>query len=327
MKVGLVLGKFMPPHRGHQQLIRFARRWVDRLYVVVESVKGEVIPCSQRYHWMQQLFPDCVVLLLTTHQPQEPSEHPAFWQIWKQTLRGFLPESIDFVFASEPYGTPLADILDARFIPVDIARQSVHISATRIRSQPHVYWDRIPSVVQHYFRKKISVFGPESTGKTTLTKKLAAHFSGSLVPEYARGYLEAQNGSIGYEDMYNIARGQSILEELTEQDAKPFLFCDTDPLATKIWSQFLYDRCDPKIIEIAQKHCYHCTLLLDVDVPWVADEVRYLPTKGKAFFAACRAELSTAKRQFIIIRGSWDERWQQAKKAVEELPLVLPEYR
>ena len=37
---------------------------------------------------------------------------------------------------------------------------------------------------------KIVLFGPESSGKTTLATQLAAHFNAQWVPEYMRIYLE-----------------------------------------------------------------------------------------------------------------------------------------
>ncbi|HRA73792.1 MAG TPA: ATP-binding protein, partial [Flavobacterium sp.] len=37
---------------------------------------------------------------------------------------------------------------------------------------------------------KIALFGPESTGKTTLATQLAEHFKTAWVPEFARDYLQ-----------------------------------------------------------------------------------------------------------------------------------------
>ena len=318
MTVGFVIGKFMPPHRGHQQLVQFARRWVDRLYVVVESVKGEPIPSRLRHEWMSSLFPDCTVLHLENHQPQSPEETPDFWNIWQQTLIDFLPEPIDIVFASEDYGIPLSKILHAQFIPVDIARDSIPISATQIRNHPAKHWEHIPGCVQQYYRKKISIFGPESTGKTTLSRNLAIHFDGTWVPEYARCYLEIKNGNIEPTDMLNIARGQSILETITQKDAKPVLFCDTDPRVTNIWNQFLFDSWSTEIDNIAQQHHYDLTILLDVDVPFIDDCVRYIPDQRQAFFESCLKRLQQEGYPYVILRGSWEERWLQALKAIHE---------
>lgn len=76
--VGMILGKFMPPHRGHQYLIDFARRYCDRLYVLVCTLEREPIDGSLRYHWMQELFPQPNVQLVhvTEDLPQEPDDHP-----------------------------------------------------------------------------------------------------------------------------------------------------------------------------------------------------------------------------------------------------------
>ena len=37
---------------------------------------------------------------------------------------------------------------------------------------------------------KVVLFGPESTGKTTLARQLANHFDTLWVPEYMREYLQ-----------------------------------------------------------------------------------------------------------------------------------------
>jgi HTH-type transcriptional repressor of NAD biosynthesis genes len=309
MRVGFVIGKFMPPHRGHIQLISFAKAWVERLYIVVESVPNEPIPSTLRFAWMKELFPDCNVLHLQTHQPQEPSETPEFWKIWKRTLQDFLPESIDVVFASEPYGKPLSESLGATFIPVDTARLGIPISATEIRTNPKECWSYIPEVVRSFFRKKVCVFGPESTGKSTLSKRITAYFGGRLVPEFARGYLEVREGEIVEEDLWCIAKGQSILENVSSVGAGPLLVCDTDPLSTTIWSQHLFGRCDERIATLASKHQYDMTFLLDVDVPFVEDIVRYIPEQRKDFFDSCTRVLEREGRPYIVVRGSWEERW------------------
>jgi HTH-type transcriptional regulator, transcriptional repressor of NAD biosynthesis genes len=319
MTVGFVLGKFMPPHKGHMLLTSFALEWVDRLYIVVESVVDEPIPSALRYSWMKEMFPQCHVLHLEKHQPQDPAETIDFWNIWKNTLEELLPEPIDFVFASEAYGTPLANILGACFVPVDCNRKTIPISATQIRTAPFEHWQEIPNVVQNFYRKKISIFGPESTGKTTLARKLADFFNGRYIPEYARTYIEASNGELEADDMWKIARGQSIMENISYPQAGPVLVCDTDPLATTIWMDWLYKTRDVRIEQIASQHSYDVTLLLDVDTPWVADPIRYFPKDRERFFTDCKQALIRAKRPFVIIQGDWETRMETAKRAVIQL--------
>ena len=133
---GMVLGKFMPPHLGHVYLIDFARHYADELTVVVETEPDQPIPGDLRFQWVREMFPDVTVVHLTDCNPQEPSEHPDFWNIWHDSLMRILPRRPDFVFASENYGTMLAETLGARFIPVDVARDSVPVSGTAIRESP-----------------------------------------------------------------------------------------------------------------------------------------------------------------------------------------------
>ena len=136
MTRGLVLGKFLPPHAGHQYLIEFARAWADEVTVVVGTLKRESIPGELRFRWMRELFPSVEVIHLTDENPQDPSEHPDFWAIWKASLLRVLRHPPDVVFASEPYGAPLAKVLGARFVPVDLGREAVHVSGTQCREQP-----------------------------------------------------------------------------------------------------------------------------------------------------------------------------------------------
>lgn len=61
--------------------------------------------------------------------------------------------------------------------------------------------------------KKIVVIGPESTGKSTLCKQLAAHYQTLWCPEYARQYLLQHGTQYTYNDLLTIAQGQIALED------------------------------------------------------------------------------------------------------------------
>ncbi|HET9958461.1 MAG TPA: AAA family ATPase [Polyangiaceae bacterium] len=316
---GLVLGKFMPPHRGHQYLVDFARHAVERLAVVVEHVRNEPIPSQLRYAWMRELCPGCDVVHLQEENPQQPSEHPDFWNIWRSSLERVLPYSPDVVFASESYGPRLAAVLGAEFTPVDPGRNIVPVSGTAIRQAPLEHWQYLPECVRPYFVKRVCIFGPESTGKSTLTRQLADHFGSVAVPEYARTLLEHQAGQVRAEDMMRIVRGQVASEEALARRAQRVLFCDTDPLTTSIWSDVLFGACDPRVLAEASSRHYDLTLLLDVDVPWQRDVVRYLPEQRHAFFERCRAALDSEHRDYVVVRGAWQERWEIAVGAVSRL--------
>jgi len=319
MTTGMVLGKFMPPHAGHVHLVDFARAFVDDLTVVVGTLAREPIPGPLRYGWMRELFPDVRVVHLTDENPQDPSEHAEFWPIWRASLLRVLPKAPDYVFASDAYGAKLAEVLGARFIPVDPARSAVPISGTLVRADPLAHWDHLPRPVRPYFVKRVCVFGPESCGKSTLAQRLAAHFRTVHVPEFARTWLEAAGGRVTREDMLLIARGQLAAEDALAREANRLLFCDTDALTTAIWSEALFGACDPAIHARANERTYALHLLLDADVPWVADPVRYLQNDRRAFFERCEAALCHDHRPYVVLRGDWEARFRAAVAAVEPL--------
>lgn len=315
---GMALGKFMPPHLGHLYLAEFGQHHVEEMTVVVCSLQREPIPGTLRYQWMKELLPHVRVLHLTEELPQEPSDHPNFWNLWREALLRILGEPPHRVFASENYGLQLARELGAQFIEVDITRGAVPVSGTAIRTQPMNHWSYIPRCVRPYFARKVSIFGPESTGKSMLAARLAKHFQTALVPEYARTFLEAQNGNLAEPDLIPIVQGQIASENALTLNSNRVLICDTDPLLTTVWSHTLYGRCDPWIITQATARSYDLTLLTDVDVPWVDDQVRYLPNERHSFLHQCEETLQQTGRRYVLLRGSWQERFRLACQAIEE---------
>jgi NadR type nicotinamide-nucleotide adenylyltransferase len=317
MTTGMLLGKYLPPHLGHVYLIDFARHFVDQLTVVVCTLRREPIPGSLRYQWMRELFPFCNVVHLTDELPQEPAEHPDFWALWGAALRRVLPGRPNYVFASEAYGRPLAEVLGGHFVPVDPARAVVPCCATAVRADPMANWDYLPPCVRPYFVRRVCVFGPESTGKTTLARRLADQFGTACVPEYARTLIELNSGRIAAADMLLIARGQNASEEALARSARRVLICDTDARSTCVWSEALFGSCPAELRSLAAGRRYALYLLLDVDVPWVADAARYLPENRHDFFDRCEAELRSAGQPYVVVRGDWEQRFAQARRAVE----------
>ena len=97
---------------------------------------------------------------------------------------------------------------------------------------------------------KLVLFGPESTGKTTLSEQLARYYSTLWVPEYARQYLQdkwnEERKTCEPQDLLPIAQGQIFLENKLSKKADRLLICDTDLLETKVYSEAYYlGYCDP----------------------------------------------------------------------------------
>jgi HTH-type transcriptional repressor of NAD biosynthesis genes len=321
---GMVLGKFLPPHAGHVYLCEFARNYVDELTIVVGTLAREPIRVTTRFALMRELFPFDRVVHLTDENPQHPSEHPEFWSIWKASLERLLPHLPDVVFASDAYGDELARVLGARFVAVDPGRTVVPVSGTAIRETPIPHWDYLPRCVRPHYARRVSIVGPESTGKTTLARALAERFATAWVPEWARTVLERRGGALDGLDWSELVRGQIASEEARARDANRVLVCDTDPLATTVWADTLLGACPEELRTVARARRSDLTILTDAAPPWVADEVRYLPEGGAAFFARTEAALRRAGRPYVVVRGTWEERTRSAVDAVEALLRQTP---
>jgi NadR type nicotinamide-nucleotide adenylyltransferase len=126
--------------------------------------------------------------------------------------------------------------------------------------------------------RKIVVIGPESTGKSSLCASLAAHYGVGWVPEYAREYLQEHGMNYTFPDLMTIAREQLALEDtLAAKAANSLLFIDTDMYVMKVWSEFVFGRCDAWILDQIASRKYDAYLLCRTDLPWVRDDLREYP--------------------------------------------------
>ena len=170
---------------------------------------------------------------------------------------------------------------------------------------------------------KIALFGPESTGKTTLAKQLAAHYETEWVPEFARDYLQEkweENQHICVaDDMLPIAKGQVVLENQKLAAANKYLFSDTNLLVTKVFSEMYYGFCDPVLNEAALEHEYDLFFLTDIDVPWEKDDIRDTPKGRETVFSVFKQTLIDNNKPFITLSGSKEDRLAKATAIIDDL--------
>ncbi|MDI6032160.1 DUF4301 family protein [Flavobacterium sp. LB2P84] len=170
---------------------------------------------------------------------------------------------------------------------------------------------------------KIALFGPESTGKTTLAKQLAEYYKTEWVPEYAREYLQekwdANQQICTVDDMLPIALGQTKLENESAVMANKYLFCDTNLLVTKVFSEVYYDYCDPLLDQAAREHEYDLFFLTDIDVPWEKDDLRDRPEERESVFAIFKQSLIDNKKPFVILSGDKKLRLKKAVAIINDL--------
>lgn len=170
---------------------------------------------------------------------------------------------------------------------------------------------------------KFAIYGPESTGKTTLAKQLASHFNTVWAPEYARDYLQEKWNTkkeiCVATDLLPIAIGQMQLENEALLKANKYLFVDTCLMITKVFSEIHYGFCDAKLDKAARKHKYDLFFLTDVDVPWEQDDLRDAPNERLATFEKFKQALIENNKPFIVLSGNAETRFQRAIAIIEEL--------
>ncbi|MEM9078416.1 MAG: ATP-binding protein [Bacteroidota bacterium] len=171
---------------------------------------------------------------------------------------------------------------------------------------------------------KVVLFGPESTGKTTLSIQLAEHYKTVWVPEYAREYLQhkwdREQKTCEPKDLLPIAYGQMELENSLAKKANGILICDTDLLETKVYSEAYYlGYCDPLLEEYALKNSYNLYLLTYIDIPWEKDDLRDKPNERERMFAYFHETLKKYSRNFVTLKGEREQRFQLAKQHIDKL--------
>ncbi|MFD1614531.1 AAA family ATPase [Gelatiniphilus marinus] len=171
---------------------------------------------------------------------------------------------------------------------------------------------------------KVVLFGPESTGKTTLSRQLARYYNSIWVPEYAREYLQNkwnnERKTCEPKDLLPIAEGQMRLENELAQKTNTVLICDTDLLETKVYSEAYYlGTCDPILEKYALQNTYNLYFLTYIDTPWEADDLRDKPEHRKEMFQAFENALINNNRPYVLLKGNKKERLETAIKHIDKL--------
>jgi NadR type nicotinamide-nucleotide adenylyltransferase len=171
---------------------------------------------------------------------------------------------------------------------------------------------------------KVVLFGPESTGKTTLSQQLARHYHTVWVPEYAREYLQYkwnnERKTCENSDLIPIAEGQMQLENSLVLKADKVLVCDTDLLETKVYSQEYYGGfVDTKLDKAAKTNDYDLYLLTYIDTPWDADDLRDRPGMRQEMFDAFEKALKDHNKNYILLKGDKQTRLETATKAIDAI--------
>jgi len=325
MRRGLVFGKFMPLHRGHQHLIDTALADCDDLTIVVydsDPLDGSrhAMPVSLRLAWLRRLYPD-VENILAVDDPEKHNPErdlPVYAGVYAEQLAFLGP--FDRVYSSEPAYEQFAGLLHAKHVLVDEARATVPTSGTIIRADLYAHRGWIDPLVYSSLIRKVAFVGTESTGKSTLARACAEAFDTLWVHEFGRELWEAQDLHGTFADHLKMARRQYRREQAALRHAREFLFCDTTAWTTMHWSLRSYGTADARLVELVDSTMNeYIWVLCDNDFGWIQDGTREMVDGEAALFQdQQRRDLERREVDFHVVSGSVEERLERVRSLLTQ---------
>lgn len=327
---GLVLGKFMPPHLGHLFLIDTAIEKCDKVHIFVCSNELQVqVPGDIRVKTLRAIYHNNPKVIIHDFRddrlPQNDSECSSldeFYHQWVPMIYKEVPK-LDIVFTSEDYGDDFAKYLGIQHYLVDKERKKFPISGTEIRTNPLLNWRFIPNEMKPFFVKRISVMGPESCGKSTLTEKLSHHYNTNFVDEYGRTLFEEKNGNLSIDDFILISKNRQIIEDDRIKTSNKILFSDTEDITTYIFSK-MYHPDSYKSVEkyfedkIGSSKKYDLYILLRSDCPAIQDGTRQFLDGRHEHYLEIRKCLDKYGCNYIEVGGDWENRYNISIYEIDE---------
>ena len=164
---------------------------------------------------------------------------------------------------------------------------------------------------------KVCFYGPESTGKSTMARRMAKHYHTVFVPEVSREMVTSNQFT--EEEIVRIgeAQTQRVLEQA--KIANLILFCDSDLITTQIYAEIYLKKVPKALIDLEKKIKYDQYLLFDIDIPWVADGLRDMGERRSEMMECFRSKLESRKIPYTLISGSLEQRERVIISVVDNL--------
>ncbi|MEM9270822.1 MAG: AAA family ATPase, partial [Pseudomonadota bacterium] len=187
-------------------------------------------------------------------------------------------------------------------------------------ADPVAHWSLLSPASKGHLSKRLTLVGPESTGKSTIAAKLVAAHGGPLVPEYGRAYETFRAlGDYRPGELAELARIHTTHQRVLARYSGPIQIEDSDALLTAVWAEMLTGAPDPDVEAIIDPADLY--LLLHWDTPWEEDPLRYFstPRQRQEFFARIEAKLVAHGAQYITLKGDFTAREAAAEAAYAQL--------
>jgi HTH-type transcriptional repressor of NAD biosynthesis genes len=237
--------------------------------------------------------------------------------VWAEQFKLLFPDHTILV-TSEPYGDLVAEYMGITHIPFDMQKSRYPVSATKIRANLPDTWAYLPDSVKSFLVTKVVLLGTESTGKTTLTSRLADHFNTGAVMEAGRDII-ADSNDFGINDLYLIAAEHASRIDRQATGKSPLLIIDTDIHITLSYGEYAFGTVLDIDKAIYESNRADLCLYLNNDVPYVQDGTRLGEDERNQLDLSHRRVLAKHGVAYEEIKGDWEERFEQAVVLIEQL--------
>lgn len=313
---GVVIGKFYPPHLGHNYLIDTAINSQGEVDVLVVDNPAYAIPAEKRRDWIAARHPKASVQIIPDINNDDDSV------AWAEHTIQFLGYKPATVFSSESYGKPWAEAMECDHIDVDIPRATVPISGTKIRENILESWDYLSDEVKAGLALRAVIVGAESTGTTTLSRDLAERLEVPWVPEIGRYYTESiktDNRLWTDDDFYRIGRLQQAYENEIAARSDGVIVCDTNAVATEVWQRRYMGRATKEMARIALADKADLYIITGDEIPFIQDGIRdgeHIRHRMHRWFIN---HIKKTGVPYVMVRGDRTARLEAASEAAEQM--------
>lgn len=282
--VGLVLGRFCPPHLGHMHLVEEAFARCGRLYIATPGKQGPGDPL--RTNLVTNAFSELATIHImygTDGMPRDPAA-PGFATAWAGAVRANIPNTITRVFSSDTVGAAIvAQALKAEHVVIDTKRQRIPICASDIRADVYGNFRFVAPGARMHLVVSVALLGPECAGKTTLAHELKAAMGASVVEDALRMEAAKHRGSLPWE---SFASAMSTFPERWREGARQsesgVVVLDDSRLSAELWARRLGHKPSNQFRNIGDVDNFDVTLICHDDFGFVGPPERDQPELRKA---------------------------------------------
>lgn len=324
-RVGLVLGKFAPFHRGHEHLLRHALAHCERVHALVYDAPETELPTQVRADWIRALYPS-VNVIEGIGAPTASGRALRVQRLQEAYIHSVLPEPVTHFFSSEWYGAHVSAALSAEDVRVDEARSAVPARGRDIRRDPGAHRALVDPIVFFDLVNRVVLLGAESTGKSSLVAALAEHCGTAFMEEHGRAYwLEHRDadGLLTPTQLVELAEQHRAGEVAAAQRAERMLFIDTDARVTRRYALHYHGASTPRLDVLADdcRTRYDLAVLCGDEIPYDEDGTRSGTHWRAEVQTALRRELDESGVPWIEARGPIDARVEKVMSLIEAMCL------